>query len=627
MKVRPNTWDAAIAQAITTDNSYNLPENLEGQVIVDVGAHIGAFAEACRDRGAARIVCFEPDKSNFELLTVNNGGSNTDIYNTAVTGKRSVGLKLRRLQAVDYGNGIHTGRVDVFGYDEQKGFSSISLDEVLELIQTPVDILKLSCQGSEWGIFEHSSFAGVKNIIAELHPITSGDHPSIETYKDKSLSELAQQAVRQLRQKGFLAKVRMRDKGTALLTAAPATAISVARASTKKVLWIGHAGVVSGYGKVTENICTRLYEKGWDVSVYGIGYTGEPHKMPYPIFPEDPTGQKLQGILTRVDPDIVVVLDDHWNVAIQMEMLASMGKFPPVVGYIAVDSENVRRETCAQLRTLKHTIVHTEYGIGELAKAGFTGSYSVAGHGVDSSLYMPYDKADARRKMQISIAGKSVEDAFIWGVVGMNQPRKRIDLSMAFFAAWWKAAGKPDNAYLYLHTNFRGGVWNIPQLAEFLGIKGHVMTTAKEGIPENSMPAMYSIFDCMISTSEGESWGMCNHEGMACGIPQIAVQCGGMADWAKDAMLWVKPSHYAFTPNGMNTKRYIASERDFVDAMQRMYLHPELREDYSKRAIELTKTLPSWDDIGDHFHDSLLSTIRKVEGAKAFDAAAEFDNE
>ena len=236
---------------------------------------------------------------------------------------------------------------------------------------------------------------------------------------------------------------------------------------------------------------------------------------------------------------------------------------------------------------------------------------------------MPYDKMDAREKVNIALSKDKLKDAFIWGVVGMNQPRKRLDLSLAYFAAWWKAEGKPKNAYIYLHCD-HGGVYDLTQLVDYLGIKGRILTTSSDYLSEAQLPSMYSIFDAMISTAEGESWGMCQHEGLACGVPQIAVKCGGMPYWAKDAIYWVEPSQYAFTPNRTNTKRWIASEADFVAAMTHMYRDTELREDYSRRGLELVKRLPSWDDIATHFHEVLLQVIKRTEDAVLTDTVDEF---
>lgn len=626
MKIRPNTWDAAICQSVMADNEYNLPEDMTGMVVLDIGAHIGSFLKACHDRGARRVICYEPDKDNFELLVVNAqecaDSVEVELWNKAVTGEVAENLKIRRLRNHDFGNGPNTGHVDVFGYDEKDGFTSVAINDVLKSVGCPIDLIKIDCEGAEWGILEHGDFSDTTKLIVELHAVQSGDHPITDGLKEESLSTLAQQAVRTLAKKGMTGKITSLSEalGKMIVTKRSTTAV---KASTKKLLWMSHAGIISGYGKVTENICKRLFEMGWDVRIYGIGYDGYPHNMPYKIYPAYDTGSNLKPIIDNMEPDAVVICDDHFNIAIRVNMLTSMGLYPPVIGYAAVDSENVRRDIAATFRTLKHAIFHTEFGVQELRKVGYKGPASVAGHGVDLNRFQPYDKTNAREHISVFMPNVQLKSAFIWGLVGVNQPRKRIDLSLAYFAEWWKRAGKPDDAYIYMHSDAKG-VWDVPQLADYLGIKGRILTTSRALLPESHMPSMYSIFDAMISTAEGESWGMCQQEAMACGIPQIAVQCGGMPYWAKDAIYWVKPSQYVFTPNQTNTKRWIASEEDFVKAMSDMYSSAALRGEYSKRGLELVRSMPSWDDIALHFHDTLTQVIRRVEDASSGDVSDEF---
>lgn len=627
MKIRPNTWDAAICQSVMADNEYNLPEDMTGMVVLDIGAHIGSFLTACHVRGAKRVICYEPDKDNFELLVLNaqpcGDYTEVELWNKAVTGETTENLKLRRLREHDFGNGPNTGHIDVFGLDKTNGITSISINDVIKSIGCPIDLIKIDCEGSEWGILEHGDFKDVTKMIVELHAVQSGDHPIADGLKEESLTTLAQQAVRNLAKKGLTGKITSLNDALGKMIITKAS--KAVAASTKKLLWISHAGIISGYGKVTENICKRLFEMGWDVRIYGIGYNGYPHSMPYKIYPAYDTGGNLKPLLDSMQPDAVVICDDHFNIAIRVNMLTSMGLYPPVIGYAAVDSENVRKDIAATFRTLKHAIFHTEFGVQELRKAGYKGPASVAGHGVDTTRFMPYEKESARDHISVFLPNVKLKSAFIWGVVGVNQPRKRIDLSLAYFAEWWKRAGKPQDAYIYLHSDSKG-VWDVPQLADYLGIKGRILTTSTALLPESQMPSMYSIFDAMISTAEGESWGMCHHEAMACGIPQIAVQCGGMPYWAKDAIYWVKPSQYAFTPNQTNTKRWIAAEEDFVAAMNDMYSNPSLREEYSRRGLELVKSMPSWDVIAKHFHDTILQTIRRIETATAVSMSEEFED-
>ncbi len=640
MRIRPNTWDSTIAQNVLVDNEYALPVSLQGCVILDIGAHIGSFAIACQKRNAKIVACYEPDAENFEILRHNvaedvESRTSISIYNAAVTGESRLDLKVRQLRNHDFDKGRNTGHVDVFGVikDGDETLNCIRFDEAVSNLGYPIDILKLDCEGAEWEIFDKGDFSKIKTIAAELHAVPSGDHPALTPYKGMSLQFLANQAVRRLEESGFQVAVTFESTETAKLIASKRATINIEDGTRKpKLLWIGDAVITTGFARVNESICRRLVDSGWEVRALGIGYNGDPHNLPYKVYPAIDANiggarngmSRIRSVVDSYKPDVIVIHDDSWNVGLMIDNTVSQNITTPTVGYIAVDSENVRSDHAIQMRNLKHAICHTNFGVTQIVKAGYTGPTSVMPHGVDNVIYQPYDRTEARSG--IPIKDFDPEKAFIWGFIGMNQPRKRLDLAMAYWMAWWESEDRPNNAYLYMHT-LQHGAWDLRQLKEYLGIpKGRMFET--EGgqiLKDNEMPSLYSAFDAMISTSEGESFGIPTLESMACGIPNIQVDCGGARSWAGDAVYWVKPSQYVFTANPTNTKRWIASEENFVQAMHDMYSSKEMRDEYTKRGLARAAEL-NWDDAGIHFDKVLRNIIKTRQTAVALmsDALSEF---
>ena len=67
-KFRSGTLDEAIFNQVVNVNEYHLPSCFESSdIVIDVGAHIGSFAQAVVSRGCRRVYCIEPDRSNFEI--------------------------------------------------------------------------------------------------------------------------------------------------------------------------------------------------------------------------------------------------------------------------------------------------------------------------------------------------------------------------------------------------------------------------------------------------------------------------------------------------------------------------------------------------------------------------------
>lgn len=656
MKTRENTWDSKIVEMVRVQNEYRLPEDMSGWTVVDIGAHIGGFAMACKDRNVARIISYEPDHDNFELLAQNIGDKallaqreeffknekpvteiridlpiivdTCEIWRCAVSGQATMGFGVRHLTDHDFGPMRNTGHVDIFGGAD--GTLTFGIEEVLKGLN--VDLLKIDCEGSEWSIFEHGDFSNVKRIVAELHAVPPGEHPMLFALQGIPLDDLAANAKAKLEKAGFEVFIRPTSDVTQFLSAERVPVRTEVPGNRKpRLLWVGDAVVKTGYARVTHNICKRLKSMGWDVRVLGIGYDGDPHSLGYPIYPAamayrggDPMGvSRIAEIVKQFQPDVCLIHNDSWNVAAMVEQMILQAVSVPTVGYIAVDSENVRDDVAAQLRNLKLAIFHTGFGREQARLAGYSGRTEVIGHGVSPEIYQPIERTEARRSAGII---ESVKDAFVWGSVNMNQPRKRLDLVIAYFAAWWNKAGRPKSAYLYLHTD-KQGAWDLGQLCQYYGIRhGNVlMTKGGSDLAEGQMSYLYSCFDAQLSVAEGESWGLTHLEGMACGVPQIAVRCGGMPEWAEDGIRWVDPSVYVFTPNTSNSKRWIAAEQPFVEAMDEIYGSPEVRENYRTRGLGIAAGL-SWDAAALEFHRSLTGVIEQQRKAAAVheDCLAEF---
>src|SRR5262249_53922693 len=131
---------------------------------------------------------------------------------------------------------------------------------------------------------------------------------------------------------------------------------------------------------------------------------------------------------------------------------------------------------------------------------GYTGSSAVIPLGVDLSVYHPQDKKESRRR--IKLPEKCVE-GYIVGNVNRNQPRKRLDLSIRYFAKWWKGAGRPQDVFLYLHVAPTGEFsYDVRQLASYYGVFNQLILMEPEpwyGLTEDVMVDTYNSFDVQIT--------------------------------------------------------------------------------------------------------------------------------
>jgi FkbM family methyltransferase len=151
-----------------------------GDVVVDVGANIGAFSYLCHVLGSRAIFCYEPGVRNFQALNSNLGHlPGTQLFQTAVWRSDDDG---RRELFLSEGPNSGAHSVLVAGHtldftaqrvlnDSQEGYpiTCVPLDAILERFGR-VKILKLDCEGAEFPILLTSRrLDRVERVVAEVH--------------------------------------------------------------------------------------------------------------------------------------------------------------------------------------------------------------------------------------------------------------------------------------------------------------------------------------------------------------------------------------------------------------------------------------------------------------------------
>lgn len=375
----------------------------------------------------------------------------------------------------------------------------------------------------------------------------------------------------------------------------------------RRVLWVGDAVAASGFARCTHAVCDYLHEEGWEVDVLGINYPGDPlpsHLYPYRIFPacsiqnkNDPFGEcRVPDFVTSRKYDVVVLLNDPWNIPRYVAQLKELEELPPVVGWLAVDAKNQKG---GELSSLAHVVTFTDFGLEELRRGGYEGVGSVVPLGVDRSLFAPRDQAEARKVTPMS---QIPADAFVVGVVARNQYRKRLDLSIEYFSEWVRTRGIED-AYLCI---FAAGVghntafYDLHSLARYHGPEGRYVLCLMDmrgAMPEEWMSYLYASFDVFLSTSQGEGWGLPVLEAMACGVPCIVPDWSGLGSWVGDAALKVPCTDTAINSplNGYGyTIGGVPDRATTIEALDRLYRSADVHSRYRQLGLECAREL-SWE--------------------------------
>jgi hypothetical protein len=99
----------------------------------------------------------------------------------------------------------------------------------------------------------------------------------------------------------------------------------------KNLLWIGDAGVPSGFALATHKTLDVLREH-YNVTVLGINYRGDPHTYPYPIYAAATEGDsvgygRIIWMCDVVKPDVIVLQNDPWLIPGYLQRLRQFPEF------------------------------------------------------------------------------------------------------------------------------------------------------------------------------------------------------------------------------------------------------------------------------------------------------------
>ena len=337
-----------------------------------------------------------------------------------------------------------------------------------------------------------------------------------------------------------------------------------------KVIIVGDAVVSTGFSRCTHALADELHKRGHDVGVLGMNYWGDPHKYPYAIFPcFAPTDgcrntmgtDRLPKLIHRFSPDAVVIINDPWNIAAYFEdmdaTLEDGYELPKMIGWLAVDGANQQLGAMNRLDTIA---VWTEFAEKEIIKAGYTGHTAIVPLGINPDIFRPIPQSVARRATLPET--DNMNSLFVVGVVGRNQYRKRLDLTIATFARAWELSGRDPLWRLFLHVAPTGDAgYDLKALCAYYGVREVTLISKPDvgqGIDERLLPHLYSSFDVYLSTSQGEGWGLPAQEAMACEVPCILPYWGsfGVDGWVHEGEACLIPCPVQLATAPVNGKMH-----------------------------------------------------------------------
>lgn len=390
------------------------------------------------------------------------------------------------------------------------------------------------------------------------------------------------------------------------------------------ILWVGDAGVATGFERATKHVCSELVKLEYDVHVMGLHYAGDPHNYPFPVWPTRRTGQqpdllghkRLPELVERLQPDAVIIQNDVWNIPPYVRELRAANLTVPVVAAVAIDGKNVQGK---KLDDCALTIFWTEFAKREARLGGHIGPGIVIPLGVDLEKYKLVDfshasqlRTHARSLLETTLDARidleKMKKGFIVLNVNRNQSRKRLDLTVQCFCEWVKEKNI-DDAFLMIQAAPTGEAeYDIYQLMEYYGCVDRLSIyypDKGEGIPENDLVWTYRCADVGITTTQGEGFGLTTFEMMALGIPTIVPAWSALEELTENACVQVQCPTTA-TTGFVNAIGGVPDKRGVIDALDLLYRDRDLRDQWAQKGLaRVREPRFRWENIGKAYAEAL----------------------
>ncbi|HEV7206732.1 MAG TPA: FkbM family methyltransferase [Jatrophihabitans sp.] len=153
--------------------------------VVDIGAHIGAFAcQLAAKAPRARLRCFEPSPTTAGFLRRNVWTNNFE--DRVVVHELAVGARTGAAVLADNGGGSALNSI----VDPDSGGSGVTVrtttfDAIVEELGGVAEVVKMDCEGGEYELVLGSSpdsWAGVQRIVLEYHPHPDHTWPELRAW-------------------------------------------------------------------------------------------------------------------------------------------------------------------------------------------------------------------------------------------------------------------------------------------------------------------------------------------------------------------------------------------------------------------------------------------------------------
>lgn len=303
------------------------------------------------------------------------------------------------------------------------------------------------------------------------------------------------------------------------------------------LLFFGDFGCTTGFGNVSKELIDHWSkDKNLRIVVFAINNFAETaydYKENVKVIPAMSMSESKKDVYCRIeflkviyqnDFDVVFCLNDieifnemgeHLLKVKNQKKKENKKNFKSMV-YFPVDSEP-RPVDLKILSFFDEVVTYTEYAknvMKPLTTETNAKKIKVIPHGCNTNDFYPLSDEE-KLKAKLEILGEAGNaETYLFGTVNRNSARKDLATLILGFATFKHS--NQVNAVLYLHCNplDPSGI-NIYRLCERVGLRVGIDVLVPKDFSENKgcdsseLNKIYNAFDCFITTTTSEGWGLC----------------------------------------------------------------------------------------------------------------------
>jgi glycosyltransferase involved in cell wall biosynthesis len=408
------------------------------------------------------------------------------------------------------------------------------------------------------------------------------------------------------------------------------------------ILFYGDFNCTTGFGNVSKKLIDNWSKnKNFNIVVLAINdmskapYNYQPNVLVIPCLVADENKDsyaRLELLKTLYSEtfDVFFALNDIEVLNSMTEHLANVKKErtkankkkTKYILYTPIDSEP-RPSDCDVLDLFDEVITYTEYAkavLKSLISESKWKKIKVIPHGIDAEVFHPIENSFENSKTKAEIFG--TDDVFVFGSVNRNSARKDLATLMMGFAMFKHTS--QANAVLYLHCNPQDKMGiDCYRLSERLGLDvGKDIFFPKDfnennGISESELNKIYNTFDCFITTTTAEGWGLSIVEAMACKKLVVAprhTSIQEITDGGNNAFLFKFIQRAVFV-NDFEKIRFISNPEEVAQVCGIVYNLQNEEEEVQAQVTNIVENAYNhvvkwkWNDIAKKFENIILKLI------------------